>query len=401
MICPKCGNAQDDEVQCESCGIYFDKYRKAQERACEPTHYVEDNAGNSKGKIIAGIVIVVSITGYFLHLHNKGVHKAQAKVVVLPTTIEMATNKSKSSNDGLYDDDSVAAKLQLSNKPRNAIESSRNATVFIATSWGTIGSGFIVSKDCWVVTNRHVVKFDKEELINQATNDPKFQEEYKDIRNRAIAKREMLARRLSEESSLHGSTPETASLSKQINDLTDYINRLPETVAQSIEQEASNMESQGALDGYQISLVDGTTYNVHYVQMSDKYDLALFQLPATGCPYLELNPNQDLIQGTRLFTIGNPSGLSYTVTSGIFSGYRNEGSVKIIQTDAPINPGNSGGPLVTEDGSAVGINTAILRETQGIGFAIPVSLLVEEFGDRVSFTNKVTGRPASGSFSQF
>ena len=61
----------------------------------------------------------------------------------------------------------------------------------------------------------------------------------------------------------------------------------------------------------------------------------------------------------------------------------------MIQTDAPINPGNSGGPLVTQFGQLVGINTMILRGTEGIGFAIPVDSVEAEFGDIVRF--KKTG----------
>jgi S1-C subfamily serine protease len=83
--------------------------------------------------------------------------------------------------------------------------------------------------------------------------------------------------------------------------------------------------------------------------------------------------------GDRLYTVGNPSGLAYTVTSGVFSGERGEGGERLLQTDAPINPGNSGGPLITADGQVVGINTSVARGLQGIGFAIPIETAFNEF----------------------
>ena len=86
-------------------------------------------------------------------------------------------------------------------------------------------------------------------------------------------------------------------------------------------------------------------------------------------------------QGDKVYTIGSPVGLRHTVTAGIFSGYRQHetnGQV-YLQTDAAINPGNSGGPLIDEHGFARGVNTMILRDTQGIGFAIPIEKVFEEF----------------------
>ncbi len=96
-------------------------------------------------------------------------------------------------------------------------------------------------------------------------------------------------------------------------------------------------------------------------------------------PLSKLNSDNNLQQGTQLYTIGSPSRLGYTVTAGIFSGYRVFDEHQFLQTDAPINPGNSGGPLITSDGNVVGINTMILRDTEGIGFAIPAKVLFEEF----------------------
>jgi len=80
-----------------------------------------------------------------------------------------------------------------------------------------------------------------------------------------------------------------------------------------------------------------------------------------------------------VYTIGNPVGLRNTVTSGVFSGYRQMEATKdlLLQTDAPINPGNSGGPLFNMNGEVVGINTAIVASGQGIGFAIPINVAKE------------------------
>jgi S1-C subfamily serine protease len=72
--------------------------------------------------------------------------------------------------------------------------------------------------------------------------------------------------------------------------------------------------------------------------------------------------------------------MAYTLTSGVFSGERrDEAATRFLQTDAPINPGNSGGPLITEDGRVIGVNTMVLRGTQGIGFALPIEAVLEAF----------------------
>ncbi len=109
-------------------------------------------------------------------------------------------------------------------------------------------------------------------------------------------------------------------------------------------------------------------------------DLAVVRIEAKGkLPEAILGDSHDLMIGETLIAIGNPFGLTHTVTTGVVSALdrsvRAEDRVyrHFIQTDASINPGNSGGPLLNIDGDVIGINTAIYQKAQGIGFAIPIN----------------------------
>ena len=109
-------------------------------------------------------------------------------------------------------------------------------------------------------------------------------------------------------------------------------------------------------------------------------DLALVRIidPPPNLPFLKLGDSDAVRIGDWVLAVGNPFGLSHTVTQGIISA---KGRVigdspydKFLQTDASINPGNSGGPLLNLQGEVIGINTAILAHGQGIGFAIPSNI---------------------------
>lgn len=109
-------------------------------------------------------------------------------------------------------------------------------------------------------------------------------------------------------------------------------------------------------------------------------DLAVIKIEAgEKLPEAKLGDSDDLMIGETVIAIGNPFGLTHTVTTGVVSALdrsvRAEDRVyrHFIQTDASINPGNSGGPLLNIDGDVIGINTAIYQKAQGIGFAIPVN----------------------------
>jgi S1-C subfamily serine protease len=296
------------------------------------------------------------------------------------------------SNDGQMNEDNnnlIENQLLKTHRPRNDIERARNATVFIKTAWDSLGSGFIVNRDCWCVTNRHVVELDVEGTVNKAVSSPELNMKvYQEIVNRQQQIENL--RQKYQVLTVIGENPSKAEqLKREIERLEREIEELPEYVKGEITDAVDDMERSGRINGYTVSLIDGTEFRVDDMVYSDRHDLAFFKLPTDGCPYLKLNPNDNLEQGTELYTIGNPSGLGYTVTSGIFSGYRGSQDEIFIQTDAPINPGNSGGPLITPDGNLVGVNTMVLKDTQGIGFAIPASILQKEFGDNMQLTKAI------------
>ena len=127
-----------------------------------------------------------------------------------------------------------------------------------------------------------------------------------------------------------------------------------------------------------VTLANEKEYPAEIIGLDPKTDLAVLKINAPkDLPKATLGNSENLKVGDWVVAIGNPFGLSHTVTSGIVSA---KGRVigagpydDFIQTDASINPGNSGGPLFNLKGEVVGINTAIIPQGQGIGFAIPVN----------------------------
>jgi len=132
-------------------------------------------------------------------------------------------------------------------------------------------------------------------------------------------------------------------------------------------------------DKIKVKLSNGKEYDAEVKGKDPNTDLALIKIKAEEkLPRVVLGDSDKLRVGDWVFAIGNPFGLDHTVTAGIVSA---KGRVigagpydNFIQTDASINPGNSGGPLFNLDGEVVGINTAIVAQGQGIGFAVPVNL---------------------------
>ena len=143
----------------------------------------------------------------------------------------------------------------------------------------------------------------------------------------------------------------------------------------------NNHVIEGA-DQIQIMLADGRSARARVVGIDLDTDLAVLHITADKLPSIVIGNSSRLRVGDVVLAIGNPFGVGQTVTSGIISATgRNHLGITayedFIQTDAAINPGNSGGALIDTQGALIGINSAIYSKSggsQGIGFAIPISL---------------------------
>ena len=146
----------------------------------------------------------------------------------------------------------------------------------------------------------------------------------------------------------------------------------------------TNNHLAGEAEKINVELGDGRKFTAKLVGADPETDVAVVKIEADNLPFLELADSDTLEVGEWVLAIGNPLGLSHTVTAGIVSAKGRSGLPNLdtpyqnyIQTDAAINFGNSCGPLINLDGKAVGINTAIAGPTGGnigIGFAIPINM---------------------------
>jgi S1-C subfamily serine protease len=144
----------------------------------------------------------------------------------------------------------------------------------------------------------------------------------------------------------------------------------------------------------EVTLSDKRQFKAAVVGTDEVDDIAVIQIRASNLQPATLGDSKNLEVGQEVYAIGNPFGLSGSMTRGIISSLRpvrgpsGHNMEEAIQTDAAINPGNSGGPLLDSHGNVIGINTFILSQvgqSAGIGFAIPINVAKAVLGDLISY----------------
>ena len=143
-----------------------------------------------------------------------------------------------------------------------------------------------------------------------------------------------------------------------------------------------------------VTLKTGRRFRAQVVGTAPQIDVALLKINAPGADLfpLAMGTSGSLKVGQKVLAIGNPAGMHDTLTVGVVSALRRdlggdfpaELQASLIQTDAAINPGNSGGPLLDSRGRVIGLNDAVLNNTQNIGFAVPSDLVTTVLPDLIS-----------------
>jgi S1-C subfamily serine protease len=374
MRCPKCQHEQKNTLECAACGLIFAKYRKVQERKKEEQAKLAEAANESGSGLkvfqIIGLVAVVAATTYYFTVDRQ--KEPQQQMAVAPSTVsKVEPIQVQRPVPKVVAQKKAEPQRRIIITGQNVIERARNATVSIETPWGT-GSGFFVNKN-YIVTNRHVVEFDEEKLS--------------DLQRRIETTRRLIEleqQKIREMKHTLRQMPKGPSRSQLAIIIASREEELDKILPQFQEEERrlDKLDQKVQPSDIKIVLSDGSEHYANYLLVSATSDLALMSLYSGDWTFIERPPQTSgLRQGDKVYTIGSPVGLRHTVTAGIFSGYRQQedNGQMYLQTDAAINPGNSGGPLIDEYGYARGVNTMILRNTQGIGFAIPIEQVFEEF----------------------
>lgn len=153
-----------------------------------------------------------------------------------------------------------------------------------------------------------------------------------------------------------------------------------------------------------VTLSNQKTYKAEVIGTDPSHDLAVIKINAPDIVPVTLGDSKNLVVGQKVYCIGNPFGLSGTLTTGIVSSLRSVRSLDgtpiddAIQTDAAVNPGNSGGPMLNARGEVIGINFQIatngVEQSAGIGFAIPINAAKAVLNDLVTLGR--VRRPALG-----
>ena len=150
----------------------------------------------------------------------------------------------------------------------------------------------------------------------------------------------------------------------------------------------------------EILLANNAKFAVNAIAALNKeHDLALLKVDGRDLPFLTMTDTKPLEVGATVYALGNPRGLTSTLSDGLISALRKDGeAVVLIQTTAPISPGSSGGPLLGTDGQVVGVTTAYIEEGQNLNFAVPASYvrdLIESRSDPIPYSVALGAIPES------
>jgi len=269
------------------------------------------------------------------------------------------------------------------------------SVVTVQTSSGS-GSGFFVTGDGYIITNRHVVRPSTSSGWKEAEGQlddwkqrlDAFESDIEDDEERLKDNKRTIDENREYMESTRASDSEKSRYDRYLKRYLKNKERHDDNVSEyrKLEREYRKKKSDFGFNSsmsnfsrkFTIILKSGKKLKAKLVKISKEYDLALLKLDNYSTPFLTLSSQKYPRQGTPVFAIGSPLGITDSLTSGIVT----KSSKDHLFTDTQILPGNSGGPLIDADGKVLGVNTAIVaknRNADGLGLAIYASRIRSEF----------------------
>lgn len=280
-------------------------------------------------------------------------------------------------------------------KPASIIDEASLSVVTVVTPGGS-GSGFFVTGDGYIITNRHVVrpttstqaKEHEAQLADWKDRLDSYKTDLKDDEERLNDMKRTIDENREYMESGRATTSEKERFQRYIARYEKNKERHETHVSKyrKLERDYKKQKSDYGFNSsmsnfskrFTIVLKDGKKLKAKLIKVSKDHDLALLKLNNYATPFLTLATQQYPKQGAKVFAIGSPLGITDSLTSGIIT----KASRDALFTDTQILPGNSGGPLINTDGKVIGVNTAVLaqnRNADGLGIAIYASRIRSEF----------------------
>src|SRR5437879_7379841 len=280
MDCPKCGHQQADTVKCASCGIYFAKFAQQQALITSHAGAAHDElpvSGFGWRALALTAMVSTALAWYVLRGHATSPATPALPATAASGAAQIGAAPPAPSAAGSLPQALRGLEAQLARTfpARNAIETARNATVFIKTGWG-MGSGFIIDGDCHVITNRHVVETDGARVADTVVSSAEMRARI------AVAEQQLRANIVQQLQLRHalvgqpGTNLQVLEIDERIQAMRAELADLPGRVRGAI---SDKVEGSGR-SGFTVILVDGTEYRSLHAHYAEGRDLAMFQLPA-------------------------------------------------------------------------------------------------------------------------
>ncbi len=315
------------------------------------------------------------------------------------TPITSASRKKKKSTTNIRVKADLHKILTERFKPASKIDEATLSVVTVQTKVGS-GSGFFITDNGYLVTNRHVIrpatssgwKDQEAELKEYEVKLENYRADLREDKRSIKEMKQTIDDNRDYIESGKASKSDQKRYKRYVQKYKRYKARYEDNRKQfrkydkKYKKAKSELGFNNSLSSFSkkftIILKNGKKYSARLVKVSKNHDLALLKLDNYKTPFLDLSSQQWPRQGAKVFAIGSPLGITDSLTTGIIT----KSAKEYIFTDAQILPGNSGGPLVNPEGQVLGVNTAVVsgtRNADGLGVAVYSKLIKSEFRSKL------------------